>query len=375
MKNHNKINVMVVDDSAVIRGMFANVFDSDPAIEVVATAANGRMAIDILERGDIEDVDVITLDIEMPEMDGLTALPEILKLAPKAKIVMVSSLSSHGAEETLKALSMGATDYMAKPDIGDERKILHEFTRNLVEKVKVLGGNGLPHSDPSKVQGDKKRDIGVLPYADAEAEIVLLPNNKIFTPLAIAIGSSTGGPQALSKYFSSLKGHNIKVPIFITQHMPAKFTTLLAEQISSISDIVCHEAEDGMQVEDGNIYLAAGDFHMIIKKNDDGSKYIHLSQNEKENFCRPAVDPMLDSLVSAYGGKLLVLIMTGMGSDGLSGAKRVVDSGGVIIAQDKESSVVWGMPKAVAEAGICSSVVPIGEMANETINLSRGCVV
>jgi len=372
MNNHDKISVMVVDDSAVIRGMFANVLDADSDIEVIGTAANGRMAVDMLARGDCNDVDVITLDIEMPEMDGLTALPEILKIVPDAKVVMVSSLSSHGAAETLKALSMGATDYMAKPDGSDERSLLREFTRTLVDKVKVLGKNG--HTVETYLKGEtiesKEED------SDNQVEdIELLPKKREFIPSAIAIGSSTGGPQALSKYFKSLKGRNIKIPIFITQHMPAKFTTLLAEQISNISGLDCYEAEEGMEVENGKVYLAAGDYHMLIKEGEDRKKYIHLSQKEKENYCRPAVDPMLGSLVNSYSGKLLVIIMTGMGSDGLEGSKKVVDSGGIVIAQDKESSVVWGMPKAVAEAGICSSVVSINEMAGETINLSRGCVV
>lgn len=373
MDNHNKIKVMVVDDSVVIRGMFSNVLNSDADIEVVSTAANGRIALDYLKREGGDKIDVITLDIEMPGMDGLTALPEILKIAPNIKIIMASSLSTKGASETLQALSMGATDYMAKPDKGGDRKIMHEFARELVEKVRVLGKSG------KSCVCDSSKVVSILEKISTKKNIsnnfIIRKKNSLLIPSAIAIGSSTGGPQALYEFFSSLKGKNIKIPIFVTQHMPAKFTTLLAEQITRISGINCFEVSEGMDIKVGNIYLAAGDYHMIIKMKDDGSKFVHLSKREKENFCRPAVDLMLASLVPIYKGNLLVVIMTGMGNDGLKGSEMIVNSGGMVIAQDKESSVVWGMPGAVVSAGLCSSIMPISEMAGEIINLSKGRIL
>lgn len=345
------IRVLLVDDSAVIRGLMAKALSADSAIEIVGTAANGSMAINMAR--DMHP-DVIILDIEMPLVDGLQALPDILKVSPSSKVIMASALTKSNASLSIKALQLGATDYLTKPSSKDSREV-DTFYRELLEKVKALGGEqaaAYPARSVASVTKVKEPDI-----------IELVPNYKM--PLtgikAIAIASSTGGPQALMSLFESIKGRLQHVPIFVTQHMPPTFTTTLAEHLTK-SVRNCIEVKGGEVPAPGNIYLAPGDFHMVVEKKDGGQAAISINKEPQENFCRPAADPMLRSLSKVYGRNLLVVVLTGMGQDGMLGCKVVVENGGGVIAQDEKSCIVYGMPKAVVEKKLCRAVLPLTEI-------------
>ncbi len=354
----DKITVMLVDDSSVIRSIIASILNSEPCIDVVASVSNGENAIMMAKN---KHPDVIILDVEMPVMDGLTALPEILKYSPDTKVVMCSSLTAKGADTTMKAMALGAVECLVKPSSAEARGEDSTFRKTLISIVKSLAPKDKPPCGVQKTGADR------LVVAPAPA-----PLDKSFTlkndfgayrgkPEIIAIGSSTGGPKAL---FNILQDIDIlDIPIVITQHMPATFTKLLAEHITQQTGLPAFEGEDGMVVEPGKIYIAPGNWHMVFERKE-GRLIIKLDDGPQENFCRPSTDPMLRSLMEIYGNKVLCVILTGMGHDGLEGSKKLVDLGGRIIAQDEETSVVWGMPGAVAMAGICSAVLPISEMGN-----------
>lgn len=357
------VRAMVVDDSAVIRGFLTKFLESDPEIKVVSTASNGELAVASLKRS---PVDVIILDIEMPVMNGLEALPKLLAVDPDVQIIMASTLTTEGAAVTMQALQKGAAECLAKPTTSQELAGTKEFRLSLVSKAKALG----------RVTQKRRERRGILsPSASSPAATVAArslapkPQIKLRQDLyagsfdAIAIGSSTGGPQALLHLFEGLKG-GVKQPIFITQHMPPTFTAILAEHISKHSGLVCAEGKEGEEIKGGRIYLAPGSYHMTVKLSQDGRKVIALNQDPPENFCRPAVDPMLRSLVGVYGKKILAVILTGMGSDGAKGCQQVADAGGVVLGQDEASSVVWGMPGAAAMAGVCTKILPLGQIAS-----------
>lgn len=351
---------MVVDDSAVVRGLLTRFLQSDPALSVVTTAADGRQAIDALKN---HDVDVVVLDIEMPVMDGLTALPRLLAARRGLQVLMASTLTRANADVTLKALAAGAADYVTKPGAGGGLAGAEDFQRLLRAKVKALGEarrrpSRSPVGPPKPAAGEGARARSP---ADGGAARPAMAAMSSRLPGAIAFGSSTGGPQAL---FSVLRAISpgLPQPILITQHMPATFTSLLAEHIGRISNIPCGEARDGEVLKGGRIYVAPGDYHMLTERRGDAVR-VCLSQSPPENFCRPSVDPMLCSLAAIYGQRLLAVILTGMGSDGLRGARATVEAGGSVIVQDEASSVVWGMPGAVAQAGLSAAVLPLGEIA------------
>ncbi len=358
------IRVMIVDDSAVIRSFLSRYIGSDSAIKVVTSAANGLIALSCLRR---TPVDVIVLDIEMPVMDGITALPQILAIDPHVQVIIASTLTKKNAAITLKAFESGAAECLTKPT-SQEMSKSNFFRDELVEKVKVLGLVARRKKALSKKALPLAAMGAALPSARTP-DITVAPLKKFtlrseimkVSPDVIAIGSSTGGPQALQKFFTDLKG-GIRQPVFITQHMPAVFTTILAEHISKQSGLTCREAVEGDVVQDEHIYMAPGNFHMIVNAVG-AKKIISLNQEPPENFCRPSVDPMMKSLAAAYGRKVLGVIFTGMGSDGLKGCQSIVEAGGAVLAQDEASSVVWGMPGAVAMTGICTQVLPLGQMA------------
>jgi two-component system chemotaxis response regulator CheB len=345
--------VLVVDDSAVIRGLMRRMLEEDPAVAVVDSASNGELAVKGLAR---QAIDVVVLDIEMPVMDGLTAIPKLLEVDPEVRIIMASTLTLRNAEVSLKALAAGASDYVAKPTSTQEIAGAAAFKRELVEKVKCLGAMRRGRRPPGKAVPAAKPAPG-----REERPAIALRTPSLLKPHVIAIGSSTGGPQAL---FTLLKGvkSEIKLPIVITQHMPATFTTILAEHIQRESGWPCAEAKDGEALAPGRIFLAPGNYHMVVERAG-VQQVLRLNQDPPENFCRPAVDPMLRSVAKVFGGRTLAVILTGMGADGLEGGKAVVEAGGAVVAQDEKTSVVWGMPGAVATAGICSAVLPIGEIA------------
>ena len=362
----NPYRIMLVDDSAVIRGLYTKVISLDPDIEIVASVGDGEMALRALERNDIE---VAVLDIEMPRMDGLTALPKLLKINPNLQIIMSSTLTLKNADISLRAMQSGAKDYIPKPSTTGALVSAEDFKRELVLKIKALGaarrkiggGKAPVVAQPARFSADR-RPAAVAVKPAAERRIVLRTDSNRQQPEAIAIGSSTGGPQALMKVLGNLR-RDLPQPIFITQHMPATFTPILAEHLSRASGWDCREGKDGEAVAPHRIYLAPGNYHMVVEV-EGGRKIIRLNQNPPENFCRPSADPMLRSLAKAYGSRLLVLILTGMGKDGQAGAELAVQAGGTVAAQDEQSSVVWGMPGAVATAGLCSAVLPLERMSS-----------
>jgi two-component system chemotaxis response regulator CheB len=344
------IRVMIVDDSTIVRGMVTRQLAALPDIEIAAIAENGQKALDIIAQ---VNPDVVILDIEMPVMDGITALPLLLKAAPKAQILISSTLSLRNAEISLKALALGAADYLAKP-VAREQGASTEFFRELSEKIRVLART--PRVSPAAVP----KPAGPM-TAQPVSPLAATPAAKPKPVKAIAIASSTGGPQALNTLFSTLGSRITRVPIFITQHMPPTFTTILAEHIAKASGMPCHEGKDGERIVPGTVYLAPGDYHMLAVSTSEGPK-IQLTQSPPENFCRPAADPMLRSLSAIYGDGLLSVVLTGMGQDGLKGCQTAASAGGYIIAQDQESSVVWGMPRAVAEANLAHQILPLGSI-------------
>jgi two-component system chemotaxis response regulator CheB len=389
---------MVCDDSAVIRGLISRNLETDPEIHVVTTVSNGQMALNALSRYPIE---VCILDIEMPVMDGLTALPKMIEAQPDLQVVMASTLTRRNAEISMKALAAGAADYLAKPTTSMALNAAAEFKTELAAKVKALGaarrraaGLAVPHAQPSSPAPGHAPSHGpaatprpfgapaapghapAAPFvarpvgAPAAPRPALAPGVK--APIAlrpapteipeiIAIGSSTGGPQALFAVLSALKP-GLPQPIVITQHMPATFTTILAEHIERASGIPTHEAAEGMVLQGGHIYVAPGEFHMTIEAQG-AQKIVKLLKTPPENYCRPSVDPMLRSLIKLYARRVFTVILTGMGQDGLRGCEAVIAAGGSVIGQDEATSVVWGMPGAVATAGVCSAVLPLAEIA------------
>ncbi len=342
--------VMVVDDSAVIRGIFRRTLEVDPQISVVASVNNGQFAVDTLAR---QSVDVIVLDIEMPVMDGLTALPLLLEIDPDVEVIMASTLTQRNADVSLKALSAGATDYIPKPTAKHEIHSAESFKRELVDKVKALGQSRRMRARANDLGEKANTSIAkaaAAPQAPASSEIELRQLSP-FKPEILCIGSSTGGPKALIEVLTGLKG-NFNLPIVITQHMPKTFTGILAEHIDRISDHECAEGINGEPIKAGRIYVAPGGQHMLIAGNRT-EPTIRIDDGPAENFCKPAVDPMLRSVAKCYGNQILTVILTGMGKDGLDGGRSVVEAGGNIIAQDEETSIVWGMPGAVANCSIC----------------------
>jgi two-component system chemotaxis response regulator CheB len=365
------IRVMVVDDSAVIRGLVKRWLQEDPEIEVVAWATDGESAQKQIAE---HKPDVVVLDIEMPKMDGITALPKLLKLSPRSKIVMSSTLTTRNADIALKALALGASDYLAKPTASGDLHSADGFRRDLVEKVRALGRSARMRGNIAARTVAKSQNGGVVSTRSqgghyGSAPIVLRKPGRL-GPNIICVGSSTGGPQALLKLFEAIGG-KVKQPILITQHMPATFTTILAQHLDRLAGVECVEAEDQTKIQAGHVYLAPGDYHMVVETGPTGN-ILRLNQDAQENFCRPSVDPMLRSVVAAYGERVLTVVLTGMGHDGLGGSQGVVERGGTIIAQDEGSSVVWGMPGAVATGGLCSAVLPIEDIGPSVVRFASG---
>ena len=368
--SNGPIRVMVVDDSAVVRGLVTRMLEEDKDITVVASVGNGQAAVGALDRHDVE---VIILDIEMPVMDGLTALPLLLEKDPKLQIIMASTLTTKNAEISLMALSKGACDYIPKPSSSRDLSGGTDFRHDLLEKVRGLAEvrrhAGGPRRTPSKAAPTPLP--GRPSLLSPTAPLQFRPAGRDM-PDVIAIGSSTGGPQALFKMLKDLRaGGELRQPILLTQHMPATFTTILAEHITRQSGIPAKEATDGEVIAGGRLYLAPGDYHMVVETQGT-QKILRLDHGAPVNFCRPAVDPMFQSIARAYGSRVLAVVLTGMGSDGARGAKVVADGGGTVLAQDEASSVVWGMPGATAQLGICSAVLPLDDIAQRIRKIATG---
>lgn len=364
-----RIRVMLVDDAVVVRGLFARWVESEPDLDVVATLRTGREAVDQLGR---VDPDVVVLDVDMPDLDGIAALPLLLEKKPDLVVIMASTLTRRNAEISLRALSLGAADYIPKPGSNREVSASTAFRRDLIEKIRQLGQRAkrLRSVAPARAPKSAPSIVPQLEEIVAPPSITLRPMPTT-SPRVLLIGSSTGGPQALNLLVAEIGGVIQRAPVLITQHMPPTFTAVLAEHLARVGKCSVHEAMDGEEISAGSVYLAPGGRHMKVSRRD-GTAVISLEDGPLVNFCKPAVDPMFASAAEVWGSKVLALVLTGMGADGLAGARKIVAAGGHVFAQDEATSVVWGMPGQVTNAGLCSAVLPLPEIAGKLTRLFTG---
>ncbi len=367
VRGESPIRVLIVDDSAVVRGLLSRLVAEQPDLEVAATAANGQMALNAIAAG---NVDVVVLDIERPVMDGLSALPRLLAADPELRIIIASTLSTPGAAVTMRALAAGASDYVAKPSasrgITQAGSANSDFRRDLLTKIRSLGEAG---------RRRRRRIVSpaaaaTSPAAKPSAPGIVLRPLRAVRPEVIVIGSSTGGPQALSTLILGL-GRDVAQPLLIVQHMPPTFTTILAEHLARVSGRPCAEAADGEPIQPGRMYVAPGDHHMLVEA-DGRRRLIRINREAPENFCRPAVDVLFRSAARVYGGETLAVVLTGIGADGTRGGRDIVEADGALLAQDEASSVVWGMPGSVARAGLSSAVLPLPALARQINQIAGG---
>lgn len=354
-----KIRVLIVDDSVVIRRMVSDVLAGEPDIEVAGAAADGRIALQKIEQ---VNPDIVTMDVEMPVMDGLETLKELRKTHRRLPVIMFSTMTERGASATIDALALGAVDYVTKPaNVGSAAAALEKIRTELIPKIRahVPQATGfVPRSTPTPVTQTTRTPLFMPASRPASTRIEV-----------VAIGTSTGGPNALSELLPLLPG-NFPVPLVIVQHMPPLFTRFLAERLAGKSQIHVMEAENKQELLSGNAYIAPGDFHMMVERNKDGVR-IRTHQEHPENSCRPAVDVLFRSVAEVYQRDTLAVIMTGMGQDGLRGCERIREAGGQILAQDAASSVVWGMPGFVVKAGLADAVLPLEQLAGEIVRRVR----
>ena len=351
------IRTLIVDDSVVMRRVVRDVLSSDPEIEVIAVAADGRIALTKIEQN---LPDIVVLDMEMPEMDGLETLQALRRSHPHLPVIMFSSLTALGAVATLNALAAGAADYVTKPgNVGSFEESKERIREQLIPKIKALALRQrvpLAGATGSPVNGSAIRAWTRSPAA----------SRTVTAPVeVVVIGSSTGGPNALAEIIPLLPG-DFPVPILIVQHMPPTFTQFLAQRLDQHSELAVEEGREGEYIIPGKIFIAPGDFHMTMGDEKQFPK-VKLHQGAQENSCRPSVDVLFRSAAALYGGGVLAVVLTGMGQDGLLGCERIREAGGQIVVQDEASSVVWGMPGAVCRAGLADAVLPLADITNEIL--------
>ncbi|WP_459556242.1 chemotaxis-specific protein-glutamate methyltransferase CheB [Lacunimicrobium album] len=353
--NNNTIQVMVVDDSVVVRGLLTKALQTDPGIIVSGSAGNGSSALSILRK---QSFDAVVMDVEMPILDGLETLKILQKEFPKLPVIMASTLTTRGAAITIQALANGASGCIEKPQASSASEAMKIVADQLIPLVKSL----CPQKAKALVATTSPSTItsaGSVTQASSRATR-LATNFSSLRAQAVVIGSSTGGPQALSRVMKALS-EKMTLPIFIVQHMPAAFTPMLAEHITRDARRPAQEAKDGEVVQAGRIYIAPGNYHMYLEKR--GMQVLtRLNQAEQEHYCRPSVNPLYRSASEIYGNRLLAVMLTGMGEDGIEGAHDLVAKGGYMIAQDEASSVVWGMPGTIVRADLASEVLSIEEI-------------
>ena len=339
------VRILLADDSAAVRWSMRRLLEAEPDFAVVGAVENGLRAVEEALR---LRPDVLILDIEMPVMGGLEAMGRLAAARSGTAVIVSSTLTRRNAEISLRALELGAADCIAKPG--------------------ALGGESDPETYAREIKA-KIRDLAARQRAErpraADVEARRWPPVGSMRPQVVAIGASTGGPQALLKLLPEIA--SVQVPILITQHMPPMFTAVLADHIARACNVPCREARDRAEITLG-IHVAPGGHHMLVAA-ENGHSYFSITQDPPENYCRPAVDPMLRSIVGIYGAHTLAVILTGMGSDGLAGCRQVAAVGGTVIAQDEATSVVWGMPRAVAAAGLCNAVLPLPRLGEAVRSL------
>jgi two-component system, chemotaxis family, protein-glutamate methylesterase/glutaminase len=342
----NAIRVLVVDDAAVVRRQVSLLLGEDPGLHVVATAPNGRIALTKVEQF---QPDVVLLDLEMPELDGLETLKVLRQRAPELPVVMFSALTERAGVLTLEALALGARDYVTKPTTAGGLNITVEAVRDeLVRKLKAL------HVRPAQAPAAQPPTSRPLPRPQGPARVEV-----------IVIGASTGGPGALVRVVSALPAA-LSVPVLIVQHMPPLFTRLLAERLADASPLRVREAVSGELLQAGDVWIAPGDFHLAVRRDTAGVR-LHTHQGPAENACRPAVDLLFRSAAEVYGAGVLATVLTGMGQDGLRGCRKVSEAGGQVVVQDQASCVIGSMPGVVEQAGLADAVVPLDSLASELV--------
>ncbi len=347
------MKILVVDDSIVFRTAIVSSITSEPDFEIARSLANGKLAVDFVKNN--PDIDLITMDFEMPMMDGLEALKEIRKFNKKVVIIFFSSITSRGAEKTIEALNAGANDFVAKPEIisNNVDDSLKSIKEELIPKIKAFRDRLNFKKDYISNISNSSNNSNTSNILNSESSSEVMEIKDISRPKLIVLASSTGGPEALGVFFKNLK-IKLPVPMLIVQHMPPIFTEKLAEMLSKLSPNVVKEAKESDLLTPGTVYIAPGDYHMVLNKNNT----VSLNQNEKVCYVRPSADVLFNSVLENFSGQILTIVLTGMGEDGAMGAKKLSQGGAQVICQDKESSVVWGMPgstkKLIPEAQLVS---------------------
>jgi two-component system chemotaxis response regulator CheB len=345
------IRVLIVDDSAVVRGVLGRIVDEQDDMRVATTAMNGRDALDALR---LQEIDVVLLDIEMPVMDGLTALPLIVQRHPRVRVLITSSLTRESANVTMRALALGAVDYVYKPSTrGGGTFGVEAAATEVVAKIRAVAGSGAAGAAPTPVSGTRH----------------VQPPSGDFEPQVLALAASTGGPNALAIVVSGLP-RDFPLPVLVTQHMPPIFTTMFAQRLARESSLPCDEAHDGEALQPGRIYVAPGDHHLtVIGGGLVRSPALRITSDPPEHHCRPAADPMFRTAAQAFPNGVLAVVLTGMGDDGRRGCQAVAASGGRVIVQDETTSVVWGMPGSVVASGIPCSILPLRSISTHVASL------
>lgn len=358
-----KIRILLVDDSAVIRRLLTDVLSNDPVLEIADTAANGRIALAKLAS---VKPDIVILDVEMPEMDGLETLTELRKRQPRLPVIMFSSITERGAAVTLEALGLGANDYVTKPsNTGNMSVSLQRVRDELIPRIKTFCRQR-PALIPAPPRATPERAPAPKPLLKPAATPIAAAAPRLRQRVDIlVIGVSTGGPNALAVLLPQLPAQ-FPVPIVIVQHMPPIFTRLLAERLAAQSALTIAEGAAGDVLRPGQVWLAPGGSHMALERQGTQVR-LRLNQDAPENSCRPAVDVLFRSVAETYRGNTLAVILTGMGNDGLKGCEAIRKAGGQILVQDEASSVVWGMPGFVAKAGLADAQIALPHLAGEIL--------
>lgn len=350
------IRVLIVDDSAVVRGLLSKTIESDPELTVAGSVMNGERALAWLAGN---AADVILLDVEMPVMDGLTTLKALQREHSKIKVIMVSSLTEAGGNATVQALSMGAAGCVAKPKSNGIADSIELLCRELLPLVKAVGQGGAKSVHSMETPAPVSR-----PPRESRFPVHSTPPPEI-----VAIGASTGGPKALQDVLTALPV-DFPTPILIVQHMPATFTPILAKHLTRDTQRPCLEAVNGMAIQPNHTYIAPGDFHMQVSNRNGDRPVLRLNQNPPEHFCRPSVNPLFRSVAETFSDRVLAVMLTGMGHDGVEGTREIVKGGGYVIAQDEASSIVWGMPGILVKENLAHLVLPLSEIAK---TISQHC--
>ncbi len=375
MTQPRRARILIVDDSAVMRSLLRAVVSSDAQLEVAGTAGDGLSALNSVP---VVKPDLILLDLEMPGMDGLATLRELRRRPGKIPVIMCSSLTRRGAKVTIEALASGAADYVAKPaGQSDRETAVHNLAQELLPKIRALTAQLLNASAnlPASAAPDGLQQRTAWPMRPrASTEIAAIP--PAMQPIAakpsiVAIGVSTGGPAALEVLLPRFPA-DFPLPVLVVQHMPELFTRLLAERLDKRCNLRVREASHGDAVQAGCIRIARGNWHMqaVAASLSNAHAVLRLTQEQPENHCRPSVDVLFQSIAGIYGSGALAVVLTGMGSDGLNGCRTIRSLGGTVLAQDEASSAVWGMPGAVARAGLAHKVLPLEMMAPEILRIA-----